>query len=59
MSFAGDDGRRHARWLTLPNLLLVACAGIAVWFVFVPLAANNVFPSCLNGCIAVFGTRLR
>lgn len=24
--------------------------------VFVPLAANNVFPSCLNGCIAVFGT---
>jgi hypothetical protein len=25
--------------------------------VFVPLAANNVFPSCLNGCIAVFGTR--
>jgi hypothetical protein len=27
--------------------------------VFVPLAANNVFPSCLNGCIAVFGTRPR
>jgi hypothetical protein len=25
--------------------------------VFVPLAANNVFPSCLNGCIAVFGTK--
>jgi len=25
--------------------------------VFVPLAANNVFPSCLNGCIAVYGTR--
>lgn len=24
--------------------------------VFVPLSANNVFPSCLNGCIAVFGT---
>ena len=23
--------------------------------VFVPLAANNVFPSCLNGCIAIFG----
>ncbi len=23
--------------------------------VFVPLAANNVFPSCLNGCIGVFG----
>jgi len=23
---------------------------------FVPLSANNVFPSCLNGCIAVFGT---
>jgi hypothetical protein len=23
--------------------------------VFVPLAANNVFPACLNGCIAVFG----
>jgi hypothetical protein len=22
--------------------------------VFVPLAANNVFPACLNGCIAVF-----
>jgi hypothetical protein len=25
--------------------------------VFVPLAANNVFPSCLNGCIAIYGTR--
>jgi hypothetical protein len=25
--------------------------------VFVPLAANNVFPSCLNGCIGVFGTK--
>ncbi len=24
--------------------------------VFVPLAANNVFPNCLKGCIAVFGT---
>jgi hypothetical protein len=23
--------------------------------VFVPLAANNVFPGCLKGCIAVFG----
>jgi hypothetical protein len=23
--------------------------------VFVPLPANNVFPDCLNGCIAVFG----
>ena len=23
--------------------------------VFVPLPANNVFPSCLNGCIGVFG----
>lgn len=23
--------------------------------VFVPLAANNVFPACLNGCIGVFG----
>jgi len=23
---------------------------------FVPLPANNVFPSCLDGCIAVFGT---
>jgi len=23
---------------------------------FVPLPANNVFPNCLNGCIAVFGT---
>jgi hypothetical protein len=22
----------------------------------VPLPANNVFPACLNGCIAVFGT---
>jgi hypothetical protein len=25
--------------------------------VFVPLAANNIFPSCLNGCIGVFGTK--
>jgi hypothetical protein len=24
--------------------------------VFLPLPANNVFPSCLNGCVAVFGT---
>jgi len=24
--------------------------------VFLPLPANNVFPSCLNGCIGVFGT---
>lgn len=24
--------------------------------VFVPLAANNVFPGCLNGCVGVFGT---
>jgi hypothetical protein len=24
--------------------------------VFVPLAANNVFPDCLQGCIAVYGT---
>ena len=23
--------------------------------VFVPLPANNVFPSCLNGCVGVFG----
>lgn len=23
--------------------------------VFLPLPANNVFPSCLNGCIGVFG----
>jgi hypothetical protein len=23
--------------------------------IFVPLAANNVFPNCLTGCIAVFG----
>lgn len=23
--------------------------------VFVPLPANNVFPDCLNGCVAVFG----
>jgi len=23
---------------------------------FVPLPANNVFPNCLDGCIAVFGT---
>ena len=22
--------------------------------IFVPLAANNAFPDCLNGCIAVF-----
>jgi hypothetical protein len=22
---------------------------------FVPLPANNVFPECLNGCVAVFG----
>jgi hypothetical protein len=24
--------------------------------VFVPLGANNVFPNCLTGCIAVYGT---
>jgi len=24
--------------------------------VLMPLPANNVFPSCLDGCIAVFGT---
>jgi len=24
--------------------------------VFVPLPANNVFPDCLNGCVAVYGT---
>ncbi len=24
--------------------------------VLVPLAANNVYPDCLNGCVAVFGT---
>ena len=24
--------------------------------VFVPLPANNVFPNCLTGCIAVYGT---
>ena len=24
--------------------------------VFVPLPANNVFPNCLNGCVAVFGS---
>ena len=23
--------------------------------VYVPLAANNVFPGCLKGCIAVYG----
>ena len=23
--------------------------------VFVPLGANNVFPDCLTGCIAVYG----
>jgi hypothetical protein len=23
---------------------------------FVPLAANNVFPDCLTGCIAVYGS---
>jgi hypothetical protein len=27
--------------------------------VFVPLGANNVFPDCLTGCIAVYGTRER
>ncbi len=27
--------------------------------VFVPLAANNVFPNCLNGCIGVSGTSER
>ena len=26
---------------------------------FVPLPTNNVFPNCLNGCIAVFGTPKR
>jgi hypothetical protein len=25
-------------------------------YVFVPLAANNVFPDCLSGCIAVYGS---
>jgi hypothetical protein len=24
--------------------------------VFVPLGANNVFPDCVTGCIAVYGT---
>jgi hypothetical protein len=24
--------------------------------VFVPLGANNVFPGCVTGCIAVYGT---
>src|ERR1700730_7063555 len=27
--------------------------------VFVPLPANNVFPNCLTGCIAVYGTPAR
>jgi hypothetical protein len=27
--------------------------------VFVPLGANNVFPNCLTGCIAVYGTGAR
>jgi hypothetical protein len=27
--------------------------------VFVPLGANNVYPNCLTGCIAVFGTGQR
>jgi hypothetical protein len=27
--------------------------------VFVPLPANNVFPNCLTGCIAVYGTTAR
>jgi hypothetical protein len=27
--------------------------------VFVPLPANNIFPSCLNGCIGVFGAANR
>jgi hypothetical protein len=26
--------------------------------IFVPLAANNVFPNCLTGCIAVYGTSM-
>jgi hypothetical protein len=25
--------------------------------VFVPLPANNVFPNCLTGCIAVYAAR--
>ena len=27
--------------------------------IFVPLGANNVYPNCLTGCIAVFGTGQR
>jgi hypothetical protein len=27
--------------------------------VFMPVGANNVFPDCLTGCIAVFGTGQR
>ncbi|MGB9315672.1 MAG: hypothetical protein WCB62_11680, partial [Pseudolabrys sp.] len=27
--------------------------------VFVPLPANNAFPNCLTGCIAVYGTTPR
>jgi hypothetical protein len=27
--------------------------------VFVPLPANNAFPNCLTGCIAVYGTSAR
>ena len=30
---------RAARLVTLPNILLVACVAVAVWFVFVPLSA--------------------
>jgi len=27
--------------------------------VFVPLGANNAYPNCLTGCIAVYGTSAR
>ena len=34
-----DNGERYTRWLTLPNVLLIACVVVAIWFVFVPLSA--------------------
>ena len=39
MSWVQDNGERYARWLTLPNVLLIACVVVAIWFVFVPLSA--------------------
>src|SRR4030081_1284164 len=39
VSWVQDNGERYTRWLTLPNVLLIACVVVAVWFVFVPLSA--------------------